>query len=129
MHENNRYIELKNYFYVSLGAVLLAIVIVTFLAPNHSLITVYLSSKGIDVVLSGRAVFKMVHVSTKKAEFLSEKIVKHMNIRGTIIEDKKVILLLIDSNRIIELKNILQKYDEDSFMVIADTSEIVGRGH
>lgn len=282
MKKNNRYVELKNYFYVSLGAILLAIVIVTFLAPNHiapggtpgvaviinyvsglqigalmliinipmifisvkfinkayalrtiysicvtgfsvdiireligfqgliiepilasiysgvivgiaigfilkgnaspggpsvvsriisqktkfkeshilvmqdafivifagiifknieitllSLITVYLSSKGIDVVLSGRAVFKMVHISTKKAEFLSGKIVKHMNIRGTIIEgieldlieDKKVILLLIDSNRIIELKDILQKYDEESFMVIADASEIMGRGH
>lgn len=102
-----------------------------------SLITVYVSAKGIDMVLSGRAIYKMVHISTKEAKLLSQKLVEIMGIKGTIVEgieldikDKKqILLLLIESNRIIELKHLVQEYDKESFIVIGDASEIMGRGH
>lgn len=102
-----------------------------------SLITVYISARGIDTVLSGRAVFKMVHISTKKAGLLSEKIVNEMGIRGTIVsgleldlkDGKQVILLLIEAKKLLKLKTIVQENDSGSFIVIGDASEIMGRGH
>lgn len=102
-----------------------------------SLISVYISAKAIDTVLSGRPTFKMVHIATKESELISKKISKKLEIKGSVIngleldfsEDKKVILLVIESSRIIELKNLVQKYDEESFIVISDASEIMGRGY
>lgn len=102
-----------------------------------SLITVYVSARGLDLVLSGRAMYKMVHISTKKAEILSMKLVEKMGIKGSIVdgreldikENKQILLLLIESNRIIELKHIVQENDNESFIVIGDASEILGRGH
>ncbi len=130
----------EEHILISLDAII--VILAGFIFKNIettllSLITVYISARGIDIVLSGRAVFKMVHISTKKAELLSKKIVKHMGIKGTIVsgleldlkDDKQVILLLIEATNIIKLTNIIQEYDEDSFIVIGDASEIMGRGH
>lgn len=102
-----------------------------------SLISVYVSSKLIDTVLSGRPTFKMVHIATKESELISKKISKKLEIKGSVVngleldfsENKKVILLVIESTRIIELKTLVQKYDEESFIVISDASEIMGRGY
>lgn len=102
-----------------------------------SLVTVYISLKSLDIILSGRAVFKMVHISTKNAELLSQYIIEILAIKGTIVtgleldlkENKKIIMLVIESAKIVELKYIVNKYDEESFIVISDASEIMGRGH
>ena len=99
--------------------------------------TVYISLKSLDIILSGRAVFKMVHISTKNAELLSQYIIEILAIKGTIVtgleldlkENKKIIMLVIESAKIVELKYIVNKYDEESFIVISDASEIMGRGH
>ena len=102
-----------------------------------SLVTVYISSKSIDIILSGRAVYKMVHISTENAELISLHIIEDLGIKGAIVtgteldlkENKKIIMMVIGSSRIVELKKIVQKYDEESFIVISDASEIMGRGH
>ena len=102
-----------------------------------SLISVYVSSKFIDLVLSGRPSFKMVHIATHKSELLAKKISKKLDIKGSIVdgieldlhENKKILFLTIENSRILELKKIVQKYDKDSFMVIVEASELMGRGH
>lgn len=102
-----------------------------------SLVTVYVSLKSLDIILSGRSVYKMVHIATNNAEILSHNIREHLNIKGTIVsgmeldlkENKKVVMLVIKSSLIVELKEIVQKYDNESFIVISDASEIMGRGH
>lgn len=102
-----------------------------------SLISVYISAKGIDLILSGRANFKMVHISTNKSELLSEKLLKKLDLRGSVIKAKEldlddqkyIILLIVESSKILELRKFVQKYDENSFIVVADASEIMGRGH
>jgi uncharacterized membrane-anchored protein YitT (DUF2179 family) len=79
----------------------------------------------------------MVHISTKNAELLSQHIIETLGIKGTIVtgqeldlkENKKIIMLVIESAKIIDLKYIANKYDEESFLVISDASEIMGRGH
>lgn len=101
-----------------------------------SLITVYVSSKSIDIILSGRAVFKMVHISTNNAKLLSTHILNSLNIEGTIVSaveldnrtNKQIIMVVIESSRMVELKSLIEKYDEKSFLVINDASEILGRG-
>lgn len=98
-----------------------------------SLVSVYVSAKCIDTVVSGRAMYKMVHISTSQAELLCKKIEVKLNLKGMIVDakefdfktNKKILLLVIESSRIIKLKHITQKYDKDSFLLICDASEIM----
>ena len=102
-----------------------------------SLVTVYVSLKSLDMILSGRSVFKMVHISTKNAQSLSKHISDSLNIEGTILSaleldmktNKQIIMVVIESSKIVELKYLIAKYDAESFLVINDASEILGRGH
>jgi uncharacterized membrane-anchored protein YitT (DUF2179 family) len=102
-----------------------------------SLISVYISLKAIDIILSGRANFKMVHISTKEAELLRKEISNSLDLKGSIVEarglksneNKKIIMLVCESSRIFELRTLIQKFDKDSFIVVGDVSEIMGRGH
>lgn len=102
-----------------------------------SLLSVYVSARAIDMVLSGRTVYKLVHISTKNVETLREDIVRILNIKGIIIEglglnskkEKTLMMFVIESSRIIELKHIVQRSDKDAFMVVCDASELSGRGH
>lgn len=102
-----------------------------------SLVTVYVSLKSLDMILSGRFVFKMVHISTKNAQSLSKHIFDSLNIEGTVVSaleldmktNKQIIMVVIESSKIVELKYLIEKYDSESFLVINDASEILGRGH
>ncbi|MGB6327973.1 MAG: DUF2179 domain-containing protein, partial [Halarcobacter sp.] len=77
------------------------------------------------------------HISTKNPEIISQYIIEKLGIKGTLLsgmeldlkDDKRIIMLAIESQRIVDLKHLVQEHDEDSFIVISDASEIMGRGH
>ncbi len=102
-----------------------------------SLLTVFVCLKSLDIIISGGPVYKMVHISTKNPEIISQYIIEKLGIKGTLLsgmeldlkDDKRIIMLAIESQRIVDLKHLVQEHDEDSFIVISDASEIMGRGH
>ncbi len=102
-----------------------------------SIISIYVTTKIVDMILSGRNNKKTVHLVSSKIEEISQEIIENFGSYGTILKgyeldkkkDKEMILLVIDSSKIQLLREIAQKYDEESFLVIADASELHGRGH
>ena len=102
-----------------------------------SLVSVYASARAIDVVLSGRSIYKLVHVSTRNPIVVREQILAKLELQGTIVdgtelsgqEDKKLLIFVIENSKITKLKNIVKKYDQDGFIVLSDASELSGRGH
>jgi len=99
-----------------------------------SLISIYVASKLINIILTGNRHEKVVHISTNKETLLSEQIIKKLGIKGTVINgsdlslknDKTLILIVVEINRLNTLKSIIKNTDPDAFMVVMEASEMLG---
>lgn len=75
-----------------------------------SIMSIYTTSKAIDVVLTGTLSTKVIHIATNKAELLSKEISKILGVEGTIIngqslytnQDKTLIFLVLDVKKNLE---------------------------
>lgn len=102
-----------------------------------SIISIYATSKSIDMVLTGTLTTKVIHITTNKAEELSIAISDNLEEKGTILtgsglknnEGKKIIFLVIDVKKISRLKEIIKQTDDQAFMLVMEASEMLGRGH
>lgn len=102
-----------------------------------SLVSIYVSAKGIDMVLTRGPSKKVVHIVSTKIELLCEKIVENLGKDGTIIEGngifereaKRMIFLVVENRKIRLLRDIVEQSDKEAFMVVMEASELLGRGH
>lgn len=102
-----------------------------------SIISIYVTSRCIDMLLSGGPSKKVVHLVTNKSELLSEKIIETLGDYGSIIkgtglridEEKTMIFIIVKIGKLRVLRELIEKYDADAFMVVMDSSELLGRGH
>lgn len=99
-----------------------------------SLIGIYVSSKLIDLILTGKQYEKIVHITSENLSLLSAKIVSELGLTGTIIKgndinlnhQKEVLLIVIETNRIHILKRLVEEVDPNAYMVIMEASELLG---
>lgn len=102
-----------------------------------SIVSIYVTSKIIDVILTGRPSKKVVHLVTNKIELVSKHVRENLGEEGTIIqgknlfnkEDKTMILIVVEIAKIQVLREIAKEHDPDSFLVISEASELLGRGN
>lgn len=102
-----------------------------------SLISIYVTSRCINIILTGGPSEKVVHIVSNKEQLLSRKIVEHLGPHGTILsgrglqaaEEKTMIFVVVDSSRITVLRDIISHNDPDAFMIVMEASEMLGRGH
>lgn len=101
-----------------------------------SLISIYVASKLIDTILVGAPNKKIVHLSSSKnLTELSNLIFDQLNIKGTIVtgndlaatENKDIIFIMIDKNKLNFLKQLVQSYDKDIIMIVMEAAEILGK--
>lgn len=102
-----------------------------------SILSIYVSSRIIDVILTGRPSKKVVHIVTNEVEIVSAQIIKRLGEEGTILngsglhkeQNKTMILIVVEISKIQILKDIIKEYDPESFLVITEASELLGRGN
>lgn len=102
-----------------------------------SLISIYATSRCIDIILTGGASEKIVHIVTNQVEQISRKLTEEIGPNGTILsgiglqkeQEKTMIFVVVETSRIAVLRDIIKKNDPDAFMVVMDASEMLGRGH
>ena len=102
-----------------------------------SLISIYVTAKCIDTVLTGTLTEKVVHIATCQPQELSRQIVARLGRHGTILtgtglipdERKTLIFVTVEARRIALLREIILQTDPDAFMVVMDAAEMLGRGH
>ena len=101
-----------------------------------SLISIYVTSKLIDVVLLGAQNQKIVHISSRRnLTELSLLISRELGTSGTIVkghdlgntEYKDIIFLMIEKSRLNALKQLALDYDENVKMIVMEASEVLGR--
>ena len=99
-----------------------------------SLISIYVASKIINLILTGNRNEKIIHISTNKEKAICEQVTAQLGIKGTIINgtdllfknEKKLVLIVVENNRLNLLKTIVKNTDEESFMVVMEASELLG---
>ena len=103
-----------------------------------SIVSIYITTKIIDTILTGRLNKKVVYLVTNKTELLKEKITTQLGPEGTIIkgdglyegQDKRMILLIVEVNKLQLLRQMVKETDpEEGFLIITEATEMLGRGH
>jgi uncharacterized membrane-anchored protein YitT (DUF2179 family) len=102
-----------------------------------SIISIYVTAKVIDVMLTGNLNKKVVYLVTQKTQTLKKIIREELGPEGTIIkgdglfdnEDKKMILIVVKVEKLQKLREIVKKNDPEGFLIITEATEMLGRGH
>jgi uncharacterized membrane-anchored protein YitT (DUF2179 family) len=135
----------KKYFSMSIGSTSLMInifiVVVASFITNlnlamYTLITMYIASAVIDRIQQGFDIRKSVMIITAKEKEVAEEIFNHL-VRGvTYLEGegaytgdrKRVIYCIVSLNQLAKLKQIVREIDENAFITVSDTAEVMGHG-
>lgn len=102
-----------------------------------SIISIYITSKCIDKMLSGVPTTKVVHISTIHANTLCSVITEQLGHQGTIItgtglsheKEKEIIFIIVELKKLRTLRDIIKKYDPDALMIVMEATEMLGRGY
>ncbi|MGB0391661.1 MAG: YitT family protein [Salibacteraceae bacterium] len=100
-----------------------------------SMISIFVASKLIDLILTGRPTEKIVHISSSKnLKLLSQEIISSLGVGGTLVsgqdlsvnEKKDVIFITIERNRLSALKELVYQFDNQARMVVMEAAELLG---
>lgn len=102
-----------------------------------SIISIYITSKIIDTILTGRLNKKVVYLVTNKTEELKSKISEELGPEGTIIkgdglfdgEEKRMILIVVEVGKLQLLREMVKQTDPEGFLIITEATEMLGRGY
>lgn len=102
----------------------------------YGLITLYISSRVVDVVLQGISTSKSVQIISQKNVEIRNYIHKEMNRGATVIPaygsytnvTKEIIYVIITRKELTKLKEYISKLDSNAFMIVMDTHQVIGYG-
>lgn len=101
-----------------------------------SVISIYITTKVIDMMLTGSLNKKVVYLVTNKTDELKIDIREELGEHGTILngdglhgENKKMILIVVEVTKLQFLRELVEKKDPDGFLIITEANEMLGRGH
>lgn len=100
-----------------------------------SIVSIYITTKVIDMILTGSLNKKVVYLVTNKTDELKSKITEHLGPHGTILngdglfegESKKMILIVVEVTKLQFLRELVRDNDPDGFLIISEASEMHGR--
>lgn len=103
-----------------------------------SLVGVYISARGINLVLSGRPSKKVVHISSDNADTLKTQIVRQLGHEGGVLlegvtlhsgDERRLLMLIVDNNKVQSVRQIVEMHDPSGVVVVMEASELMGGGH
>jgi len=100
------------------------------------LLSIYLTGNLIDKFIDGLNLSKQVMVFTKQEQLVSNYIIKDIDRGCTVFygkggytgKDNCVILTILTRNQFIKLKKFIKDNDENAFITVNETSEVLGKG-
>jgi len=102
----------------------------------YSFITLFLSSKVIDIVLEGRDYANGVFIFTTKPQEISDAVMEKLrrgvsgfNGVGMFMKEEKLVLYVVVSRREISaVASIAEEIDKQAFIVVSNVYEVMGKG-
>ncbi len=102
-----------------------------------SLMSIYVTSRCVDMILTRGPSKKVVHIVSDKIDELSSAIVGSLGKDGTIIsgvalhenDPKTMIFIVVEVKKLRLLREIIKSHDSKAFMIVMEASEMLGRGN
>ena len=101
----------------------------------YSMLGVYFTTKMIDVIISGRPTRKIVHIISRDPHALAQEVRERIEEHGTILtgtglhhqqQTRSVLLLCVDASRLQLLKDTIEQFDPEAFLIVSEASEFFG---
>ncbi len=104
--------------------------------PLYSLISLFLTSKLIDVIIEGASNDKMIFIISEKHEEIKKYILNDLERGGTYFRasgmytnsDKFVIFVVVSRKQLPQMKLVVSQVDPAAFMTVMNAHEIMGDG-
>ncbi len=136
---------LNNYTGLSVGqglmladgiVVLLAGILFNLEVALYASITIFITSKTIDVVQEGLNIKKEALIISDKSRKINQRIINELN-RGVTLfpaeggytgKKRDVLLCIISRSEVTTLKEMVAEIDQDAFVIISNIHEVLGEG-
>lgn len=114
-----------------------AFILHTYESAMYAVITMFASSKVVDLALYGIDSFCVCNIISVKSDEISREIMNGVMHRGVTIldargaysgEKKNVMMCVIRKHQITELKRLVKQLDPNAFVIISDAKNVFGRG-
>lgn len=104
--------------------------------PLYSLISLFITSKVIDIIIDGTSTDKLLFIISDKHEEIRTYIIDELGRGGTYLKasgmytksDKMVIFVVVSRNQLPLVKDVIKSLDSNAFLTIVNAHEIVGDG-
>lgn len=107
-------------------------------AAMYAIITIYITSVGIDKTLLGASAYnsKTLYIISEKEEEIRKVIVDELDHSGTVFkakglytgDDRPVLMTVIKNNKIGHLINEIKNHDKNAFVIVQETYQVMGEG-
>lgn len=131
--------------FISVGSFLFAIDFLVVVAAGffidayhalYALIAIFVSAKGVDLVLEGFDTAKACYVISSRHEDVAARLMTELERGVTILtatgaysgQSRPVILCVVSRQEVPRVKAIVRQEDENAFMFVSDTHEALGEG-
>lgn len=136
----------RRFPYINLGTIVLlidSVIIIAFAAifgkveaAMYAVITMFVVSKVVDLVLYGIDNSNVCYIISDESEKLIKDITAHLHRGITILDgegayshrNKQVLLCVIKRTQIAEIRKIIRNIDENAFFIVTDAKNVFGKG-
>jgi len=136
----------RKFAYINLGTCMLmlnviviaafAVIFRRFDSAMYAILTMFISSKMIDLVLYGVSASKLCYIITDASETVKNSITAQLHRGVTLLhgegaysgKEKEVILCAVKHHQIVELRRIVRDIDANAFIIFTDAKEVFGNG-
>ncbi|MDY4254421.1 MAG: YitT family protein [Oscillospiraceae bacterium] len=102
----------------------------------YSLIIIFISSQAVDYVVSGMSHSKMLLIMTKDPEQVCRDIIKFCGRGVSVIpvrggytgQEREMLMCVVRAHEVAAVRKIVARYDDKPFIIITDSSEVLGQG-
>lgn len=102
----------------------------------YAAISIFITSKVVDLIQEGRLASKAFLIVTDEKERLSTQIGRQIERGVTIVEarggysglDKGLLLCVVTTEQVSQLKELIEQYDPEAFVIVTDAYEVLGKG-
>lgn len=102
----------------------------------YAVVTLFVTSKLIDLVLVGTGTGKAFIIISKNADFITQKILSEISRGVTVIpakggytnENKQIVFCIVRSSQVSAVKRLVSENDKSAFSFVADIGEVMGQG-
>lgn len=102
----------------------------------YSIIIIFLSSLAVDHIVAGRSHSKLLFILTDSYEEVTKDIIAICGRGVSVIpaqggytgQERKLLMCVVRTHEVSRVRKVVAKYDEKPFIIITDSSEVLGQG-